>query len=146
MKIVKRNTGFLPSIFDELFLENRLDVPNYENFSSPKVNIKENNTNFIIEIAAPGLDKENFEVAIEESQLTVSCKSENISENNASETAENIKFTHKEFNFSKFTRTFTLPDTVNKEDIKASYVNGILSISLVKVEDKKEIKRMVEIS
>jgi HSP20 family protein len=121
-------------------------VPNYENFSSPKVNIKENNTNFIIEIAAPGLDKENFEVAIEESQLTVSCKSENISENNASETAENIKFTHKEFNFSKFTRTFTLPDTVNKEDIKASYVNGILSISLVKVEDKKEIKRMVEIS
>jgi HSP20 family protein len=146
MKIVKRNTGFLPSIFDELFLENRLDVPNYENFSSPKVNIKENNTNFIIEIAAPGLDKENFEVAIEESQLTVSCKSENISENNASETAENIKFTHKEFNFSKFTRTFTLPDTVNKEDIKASYVNGILSISLVKVADKKEIKRMVEIS
>ncbi|MFC7358194.1 Hsp20/alpha crystallin family protein [Jejudonia soesokkakensis] len=146
MKLVKRNNGFLPSIFDELFLENRLDVPNYENFSSPKVNIKENNTNFIIEVAAPGLEKENFEVAIEEDQLSVSYKTENISENNSSETAENTKFTHKEFNFSKFTRSFTLPDTINKEDIKASYVQGILSISLEKVEEKKEIKRMVEIS
>jgi HSP20 family protein len=115
MKVVKRNTGWFPSIFDEFFTENRLDVPNYENFSIPAVNIQENLTNFVIELAAPGLTKEKFAIEVEENVLKVSS-------------------------------AFTLPETVDVENITASYKDGILYITVPKKEEQKALKKMVEIS
>jgi HSP20 family protein len=142
MKVVKRNTGWFPSVFDEFFTDNRLDVPNYENFSIPAVNIQENLTNFVIELAAPGLKKENFAIEVEENVLKVSSK---VASKSESEDTEK-KFTRKEFSFRNFSRTFTLPETVDVENIAASYEDGILLVTIPKKEEQKALKKMVEIS
>lgn len=143
MKTVTRNNGFFPSIFDEFFPENKLDVSNYETFSIPSVNIKENFTTFDIDLAVPGLKKENFDIELLKNVLTVSSKA--IESTNEVE-KEDVKFSLKEFNYGSFKRTFALPETVNIEDIKAAYKDGILNISIPKKEEAKNIKRMVEIS
>lgn len=142
MKLVNRNTGWIPSIFDEFFTENRLDVPNYENFSIPAVNIQENLANFVIELAAPGLTKEKIAIEVEENILKVS--SEVASETNSED--KDKKFTRREFSFRNFTRSFTLPETVDVENITASYTDGILYITIPKEEKQKALKKMVEIS
>ncbi len=149
MKVVKRNNVWFPSIFDELFNENRLDVPNYENFSIPAVNIQENFANFVIELAAPGLKKENFSIEVDDMVLNITSEVASKSDSKEQETSEKekeTKYTRKEFNYTSFKRSFNLPENVNTEDIKASYENGVLTIALAKKEEQKEIKRMVEIS
>lgn len=145
---MKNNPNWIPALFDNLLNENRLDVNNWQNFSTPAVNISENKANFVLEFAVPGFQKNDFKIEIEKDSLKVSSKS--VEDNKMSDTeekndAEAVKFTRKEFNFSKFERSFTLPETVNSEEIKATYIHGILKIKLPKVE-VKDMKRMVEIS
>jgi HSP20 family protein len=144
MKVVKRNTNWFPSIFDEFFTENRLDMPNYENFSIPAINIQENLTNFVIELAAPGLKKEKFAIEVEDNVLKVS--SEVSSDTKKEEIEAGSRFTRKEFSYSNFKRAFTLPDTVNIDDINATYEDGVLRIAIPKKTEEKALKRMVEIS
>lgn len=144
MNLVKRNDNWLPSLLDELFTENRLDTPNYENFSIPAVNIQEKNTNFVVQLAVPGLSKENFSIEVEENILKISA--EVSSENEENKTEDEIKYTRKEFNYNSFKRSFTLPENVNVESVNASYENGVLEITLPKKEEEKALKRMVEIS
>lgn len=144
MKIVNRNTAWFPSILEDFFTENRLDVPNYENFSIPSVNIQENLTNFVIELAAPGLKKENFAIEVEDSVLRISTE---VSTEAEKESLDNSsKFTLKEFNYGNFKRAFNLPDTVTVEEISAKYEDGILRIALPKKKEEKALKKMVEIS
>jgi HSP20 family protein len=146
MKVVKRNNVWFPTIFDDIFNENRLDVPNYENFSIPAVNIKENLANFALEIAVPGLKKEDFSIEVEDNVLKISAEVKNEKEEGKKED-EQIKFTRKEFNYSSFKRSFTLPETVEVDTINATYNNGLLLVTIPKKkEEQKEIKRMVEIS
>lgn len=143
MRMTKRNTGLFPSLFDDWFIENRLDREDYETFSIPSVNISENFSIFAIEIAAPGLSKESFEIELDKQLLTISSKN-NSTEEPQSENKR--KFNRREFNYGEFTRSFRIPETVNLNDIGANYENGILSITLPKKEVEEEIKRMVEIS
>ncbi len=144
MKIVKKSSDWLPSIFEEFLPENRLDVINYERFSIPAANIKENFSNFVLELAVPGLKKENIAIELDKNVLKVSS---NSAENESVERNEDdTKFTRKEFGFTSFQRTFLLPDIVKKDSIIAGYENGILRIELPKLEEAKNIKRMVEIS
>ena len=143
MKVVQ-GTIRVPSILDELFPENRLESLNYESFSIPKVNIKENNQTFVLEIAVPGLTKDSFTIEVEKEILKVS--SLVAPTTTSTETDTKTKFTRKEFNYRGFEKKFTLPKKVNVDEIEATYKDGILSVSLPKKEVKKSIKRMVEIS
>ncbi len=142
MKSVK-DTMWLPTILDELFGENSLESINYESFSIPKVNIKENNETLVIEIADPGLTKESFTIEQEKKILKVSS---NVAPTTSSTEGTSAKYIRKEFNYSSFKKSFRIPETVNMEEIEATYKNGILLVSLPKKEAKKEFKRMVEIS
>ncbi|RFN57732.1 Hsp20/alpha crystallin family protein [Marixanthomonas ophiurae] len=144
MNLIKRNDNWLPSLLDELFTENRLDTPNYENFSIPAVNIQEKNTNFVVQLAVPGLSKENLSIEVEDDILKISADVASGNEDNKTE--DKIKFTRKEFNYNGFKRSFTLPENVNVENVNASYENGVLEITLPKKEEEKVLKRMVEIS
>ncbi len=144
MKIINRKHPLLSSILDDFLTDNRLDSVNYENFSNPKVNISETLTTFVLELAAPGLNKNDFAVEVEKDVLTVSSKL--VPNRASSETEKNTQFTRKEFNYGSFKRSFTLSEAINVEDIKATYVDGILSITLPKLEVKKDMKKMVEIS
>ena len=146
MKIVKRSNGLFPSIFDELFAENRLDIPNYENFSTPSVNISEKNTNFVIEIAIPGIEKDNIAIEVEEDILKVSSNTSDQTPTTEDSIDEYVKYTRKEFQYGNFERTFTLPENIDIESIDASYHAGILAVKLPKKEEKKAYKKMVEIS
>ncbi|RDK85542.1 Hsp20/alpha crystallin family protein [Marinirhabdus gelatinilytica] len=141
MNLVKLNNQLFPSFIDGLFTENRLDVPNYEKFSIPAVNISEKNTNFVIEICIPGISKEDVTIEIDKNILKVSSQT-----NDETLAEDTTKFTRKEFDFKNFERSFTLPKTIDTENISARHELGILSISLPKKEEEKAVKKMVEIS
>jgi HSP20 family protein len=105
----------------------------------PAVNIKETEKNFDIEVAAPGFQKQDFKVDIDNGLLTISAENKNEKE----ESKEN--FTRKEFSYSSFTRSFTLPENVRQEDIKAKYDNGLLRLTLQKTEQPQIQKKMISI-
>ena len=143
MKTVNKNSIWLPGLLDNLLFDNKLDVlnNNYETFSIPAVNIIENFPNFVVELAVPGLQKEDFSIEVEEDTLKISSKKakEQTEENNDS------RFRKREFNYQSFERSFKLPENIKTEDIQANYENGILKITLPK-EEKKALKKMVEMS
>ena len=97
----------------------------------PAVNIVENEKEFVIELAAPGLTKKDFNVAVENGVLTISAEKE-IEK-------ENLKknYTRKEYSFNQFLRSFTLPENVSDEKIKAHYEDGILKLQVAKKEAAK---------
>ena len=131
--------------FDDLFGKDVFDF-NPNNFGKstvPSVNVIEDDTKFVLEVAAPGLLKENFKVELEDNLLTISA--EQKSENTESD--EKAKFTRKEFSYSAFKRSFTLDEeTVDAENIEAKYENGILNISIPKKVKTEEVKKTKVVS
>lgn len=115
---------------------------NLANNSLPAVNIKETANEFIVEMAAPGMTKEDFQVELNENVLTIKCEVQQ--ENNT----ENDNFLRQEFNYQAFQRTFNLnKHLVDDGQIQAKYDNGILSLILPKKEEAKEkASRIIEIS
>lgn len=141
MNLMKRNTVPFPSIIDELFKPDWLGGIQGFNATIPAVNIKETDTNFGIELAAPGKKKEDFNIEIDHNVLTIS------SEEKAEKEEKEGKYTRKEFSYSSFRRAFTLPETVNTENINAVYENGVLQVSLPKREEAlPKPKRLIEIA
>jgi len=106
--------------------------------SLPAVNIAENTDEFKIEFAAPGLSKKKFKINLDNNVLTVS------SEKEAENSESNENYTRREFNYTSFQRSFTLPDSANGEKIKAEYNEGVLTIEIPKREEAK-IKPVREI-
>ncbi len=106
--------------------------------TKPAVNIFETNDGYHMEIAAPGLSKEDFTINLEKNVITISAEKE------VTETDRKVK--RREFNFGKFSRKFTLPNTVNIQAISAKHENGILILALPKKEEAKDASpRTVEI-
>jgi HSP20 family protein len=102
------------------------------NTTLPAVNIRENNDAFVVEMAAPGMAKDDFKIELNNDLLTIS--SEKKHEN---ETKEGETYTRREYSYQSFSRSFTLPNTVDAEKISAKYENGILSIAIPKKEEAK---------
>jgi HSP20 family protein len=131
-----RFSNQMPSLFDRFFENDMFDWSN-RNFSNtnttlPAVNIKEDKDNFEVEMSAPGFGKNDFQIELHNSQLTIS--SEKKIED---ETKEGQRFTRREFSYQSFSRSFTLPETVESEKITAKYENGILNITIPKKEEAK---------
>jgi HSP20 family protein len=99
-------------------------------YRTPAVNVKEGKENVQIELAAPGLAKEDFKVNLNNRILTISCEKESKEE-------EEVNYTSKEFEYKSFTRSFTLSNTVDSENISASYKDGILYVTVPKKEEAK---------
>ncbi|WP_430817434.1 Hsp20/alpha crystallin family protein [Carboxylicivirga sp. RSCT41] len=127
----------VPSIFDRFFDGELMDW-NRTNFSStdttlPAVNVEENDNEFLIEVAAPGLTKDDFRLNYDNGRLTISSEKKNETE----EKSEG-KITRREFSYQSFQRSFTVSETmVNAEKISANYENGILHITLPKRDEMK---------
>ena len=140
--IKKSNPVTFPSLLDELFKPDWFGGMEGMRTSVPAVNIKENDTAFTLELAAPGKKKEDFNIEVDESVLTIS--SENKIEKE--EKSDNGKYTRREFSFSSFRRSFTLPESVDEDKINAHYENGVLALTLPKREEAlPKPKRMIEI-
>ncbi|UZO81468.1 Hsp20/alpha crystallin family protein [Aquimarina sp. ERC-38] len=136
MSLIRRTNGLYPSFMEDFFEDNWPVRGKMYNQSSkiPAVNIKEVEDNFEIELAAPGMSEDNFDINIDNNTLTISVeKSESDTEQN-----ENGRYTRQEFNYSSFQRSFSLPETVDEDAIDASYNNGVLCISIPKKEEAKQ--------
>lgn len=120
----------------ENFFENEFPTFNASEFMKTPalVNIKDAKDSYKIEIAAPGFKKEEMNVKVEGNLLTVSAETKTETE------TQEEKFTRKEFNFSEFKRSFTLPKTVDAAKISGVYENGILTVTLPKKEEAIEQK------
>jgi len=125
----------LPDLFDEFFNGNLL--PNYIEEgawkSTPAVNIYENNEKFEIEVAAPGLEKEDFKIDLKNDHLIVYSEKKDKKEEK-----EKGKVVRSEFRYTSFQRSFALPHEVYASAIKANHKNGVLTIELPKKTEYKE--------
>jgi HSP20 family protein len=136
MTLVKfRNRDLFPSLFNEFFDRDFFDSANmgFNNSTMPAVNIKETKDDFVVEVAAPGMKKDDFKIEIDNNLLVISSEKEE----NKEEKVEG-EFTRREFSYQSFKRSFTLPKTIEDGKIEAKYHDGVLNIKLPKKEDAKE--------
>ncbi|HOW24237.1 MAG TPA: Hsp20/alpha crystallin family protein [Bacteroidales bacterium] len=131
---VIRRKSFVPGFVDEFFGRDFLSdlFEDKTGISMPAVNILEAKEDFKLEIAAPGLTKKDYRIQVENNVLTISSEKEEKQEEKDS------RFMRREFSYSSFTRSFTLPMTVAADQITASYNEGILTITIPKKEEAKE--------
>jgi len=130
-----RKKSAFPSLIDEFFGG---DVfPGFfldfdKRMVTPAVNIIEGKDDFRIEVAAPGLDKADFRINVENNVLTISAEKEVKNEEN------DERFMRREFNYASFSRSFTLPDSMDTEKISAKHKDGVLNVVIPKKEEAKE--------
>ena len=130
-------TGNFPSVFDDIFKPWNEWFDNGGNMWNrmmkvPAVNITETAKSFELALAAPGLQKDDFTIDVNGNLLTISSEKEENREE------KEQQFTRKEYNYTSFSRTFTMPDEVIKEKIEASYENGVLKLVMPKKADTKK--------
>ncbi|ADY36005.1 heat shock protein Hsp20 [Phocaeicola salanitronis DSM 18170] len=133
---------WLPSIFNDFF-DNDWMVK--ANATAPAINVIESDTDYKVEVAAPGMTKEDFNIHLsEDNELVISM--EKKTENNE-EDKQNKKYLRREFSYTKFQQALVLPDDVEKDKINANVTNGVLTIELPKrtPEEKAKINKVIEI-
>lgn len=141
MMPVRRTQSWLPSIFNDFF-DNDWMVR--ANGTAPAINVFETEKEYKVELAAPGMTKEDFNVRIDEdSNLVISMekKTENKEEK------KDGRYLRREFSYSKFQQTMILPENVDKEKISATVENGVLNVSLPKLseEEVKKTQKQIEV-
>ena len=146
MMPVRRTQNWLPSILNDFF-DNDWMVK--ANATAPAINVFETEKEYKVELAAPGMTKEDFNVHIdEENNLVISMekKTENKEESNKDEKKEG-RYLRREFSYSKFQQTMILPDDVDKEKISAQVENGVLNINLPKFteQEKEKTKKFIDV-
>ncbi len=128
---------YMPNLFDDDFFSGL----NNRTFSMPSVNILEDEKNYKLELAVPGIDKKELKIDINEDVLTISSEVKSRNEEN------NDGYKRKEFNYASFCRSFYIPENVDRDKIEANYKDGILYVGLPKQEEEKNnITRQIEIS
>jgi len=138
MALIKRAFPAFPNLSD-FFGEDWLNSKFYSENWLPAINVIDNENNYEIEVAAPGLKKEDFNVDVANGILTISGKSEKEKEE------KNKNCTRKEFNFNSFSNAFTLPENVDAEKINARYDNGVLHLTLNKKVKEAPAKKQVSV-
>ncbi|GAB2785971.1 Hsp20/alpha crystallin family protein [Rhabdobacter roseus] len=151
MTLVKRNPKLSVSPFDNLvdrLISNDLFEWSSRNFSTtnttlPAVNIREDDEQFAVEMAAPGLKKEDFKIELNHQVLSISSERKESRE----EEDQNANYTRREFSYQSFVRSFSLPEVVDTEKIDARYADGVLHVVLPKREEAKpKPARVIEIA
>jgi HSP20 family protein len=144
MKTLVKKDSFFPTLegksmnnfFDDFITKDLFDWTD-RNFAAlgsnlPSVNLKETDTKIEVELAAPGMKREDFKVAVDNDILMISSEKEEEKE----EKKEN--YIRREFNYQAFNRTFSLPDTIDENKIEANYKDGILHVVVAKKEGAKK--------
>jgi HSP20 family protein len=140
MNLIRKQPPFFPSLIDDFINTDwNLKVPSFSS-TVPAVNIKELDSQFEIELAVPGMKKDDFEIEVEDGVLSISSTQEEEQVN------EKGKFTRREFSYSSFRRSFTLPDSVDPTKIDATYKEGVLLVLLPKhKEAQPQPKKLIKI-
>ena len=142
MKSLVRSNGnsfsSIPSLLNDFFTEDWLDssIGNWKSMGAtlPAVNVRENNDDFLIEVAAPGMKRDDFKVELDNNLLTISAQTEEQKDSSD----KSGKYTRREFSYQAFQRSFSLPEyKIEGNKISAKYHDGILHIVVPKREDAK---------
>lgn len=141
---LSKETAKAPFVWDDLFRPWNEWFDNNglwgRTMNVPAVNITENENGYEVSLAAPGLKKDDFKIAVDGNMLTISSEKEENKEE------KEKKFTRKEYSYSSFRRSFTLPEEINREKIAAGYEEGVLKIALPKKEEaKKESAKQIAV-
>lgn len=142
MTLMRRNSSWLPDVFNDLF---DTDVWSPKSSTAPAINVKESDTAYTVELAAPGLKKEDFDVQInEEGDLHIKIEHK---EERSDEDKKN-HYLRREFSYANYEQTLILPDDVDKEKISAKCEHGVLTVALPKLAPKEmpKVGRKVEIA
>ena len=134
------NQNWLPSIFNDFFDNNWMEKANA---TAPAINVVESDKDYKVEVAVPGMTKEDFNIHLgDENELVISMEKKVENEDK-----ENKKYLRREFSYTKFQQSLYLKDNVDKEKITANVANGVLTIELPKYsqEEKAKINRVIEI-
>ncbi len=145
MPVRRANQTWLPSIFND-FLNNDWMVK--ANPTAPAINVIETEKEYKVEVAAPGMKKEDFQIHInEDNDLVISMEKKTESTEGDKGGKEESRYLRREFSYSKFQQTMILPDNVDKEKIAAQVENGVLNINLPKfsAEEKQKNKKSIEV-
>ncbi|HJG76458.1 Hsp20/alpha crystallin family protein [Phocaeicola barnesiae] len=136
------NQNWLPSIFNDFFDNNWMVKTNA---TAPAINVIESEKDYKVEVAAPGMTKDDFNIHLsEDNELVITMEKKN---ENQEEDKENKKYLRREFSYTKFQQALILPDDVEKDNISASVSEGVLTIDLPKrqPEEKAKVSRQIEI-
>ncbi len=135
MPIRRNSQNWLPSIFNDFFDNDWMERANA---TAPAINVIENDKEYKVELAAPGMTKEDFDVHIDEdNNLVISMEKKDEKKDEH----KNGRYLRREFSYSKFQQTMILPDDVDKEKISASVNNGVLDIELPKLAKEEQPKQ-----
>ena len=140
MMPVMRNSAWLPTVFNDFF---DTDYMPKANATAPAINVKETEKEYIVELAAPGMTKEDFNVNLnQEGDLVI--KMEHKQETKDED--QKAHYLRREFNYSKYEQTLILPDDVNKEEIGAKVADGVLSVTLPKnIKEEVKVERQITV-
>ena len=139
MSLIKRNFpnfSAFNDFFDDAYLRSKFTNENW----LPAVNVSDNEDGYEIEVAAPGMKKEDFKISVENGLLTISAESK------TEEEEKGKNYTRKEFHSSSFLRSFTLPGNVSEDQIQATYEDGVLRLKLGKMEIESPRQKMIDIA
>ena len=138
--VMRRNAAWLPEVFNDLF---NTDFMPKASATAPAINVKESDKAYTVELAAPGMTKDDFNIHInDEGNLII--KMESKQEKNDED--RSVRYLRREFSYSKYEQTLILPDDVQKENISAKVENGVLTVLLPKiVQEQVKVSRQIEI-
>ncbi len=139
MPVSRNNQTWLPDVFNDFF-NNDWMVP--AKATAPAINVIENDKNYKIELAAPGMVKDDFKISVDEdNNLVISMeKKHEAKDENKKEEKKNVRYWRREFSYSKFQQAISLPDNIRKENISAKMENGLLTVTLPKVTEEDKAK------
>ena len=132
--------SWMPTVFDDFL---NTDFMPRANSTAPAVNVKEDEKAYTMELAAPGIKKEYCRVAInDEGNLTIAIENKQEHKNED----KHHHYLRREFNYSNYEQSYTLPDDVVKDQISAKVEDGILTVTMPKMEPKQKVTKAIEIS
>ena len=144
---VRHSQNWLPDLFNDFFT-NDWAMP--AKATAPAMNIMENEKAYTVELAAPGMTKEDFNICLDEDNnlvITMEKKQETPEKDKAEEKKDDVRYWRHEFCYSKCQQAINLPDNVRKDQIGAQMANGVLTVTLPKVteEEKAKLRQMITI-
>lgn len=141
----RRNQNWLPSIFNDFFDNEWMQRANA---TAPAINVFESENEYSVELAAPGMTKEDFNVRIDEENNLVISMEKKMENNEKENERKNGRYLRREFSYTKFQQTMILPEDVDKEKIAARVENGVLSVDLPKYtkEEKAKTQRVISVN
>jgi len=145
--LVRTSNNWLPQVFNEIF-GNDFIMPRTMSNNTPAINIIDRKDAYEVQLAAPGMTREDFKVTLNEEEnlvIEIEKKVEATDTNKDAEAQETERYLRREFTYTKFSKTLLLPEDVNREAITASAQDGVLYITLPKLlpeEQKREVKEI----